>query len=118
MTNSRNQADKDLHEALRDTGCVCCRLAKKWNFKIVPLSPPFIYTEINHRLSGTTRMGHQFVIPECSWHHRAVAPMGMTKTQASLMFGPSRANGSKLFRKVYGSDEALQSIAMEAAGLQ
>jgi len=108
---SRNQDEKDFHERLRATGCVCCGMAERFGFKRVPLSPPFLYVEINHHVECSQRLGHKRADPECSWHHRAVAPLGMTLRQATFMFGPSRAGGSKLFHKMYGNDESLQSIA-------
>lgn len=57
--------------------------------------------------AGQKRLGDQYSIPLCGWHHRA-EPIGtMTKTQCSLRWGPSLADQSREFRDLYGSDKEL-----------
>jgi len=75
---------------LQDLGCVCCHILGVY-------SPP----DIHHLLSGGRRRGNQFTIPLCPHHHRN---MGKTATE---LFGPSLADGSKLFVKWWGTEQSL-----------
>lgn len=57
--------------------------------------------------AGQVRRGDEYSIPLCGWHHRGEAPREYTKTHAGLIFGPSLALSSRLFRQHYGSDDSL-----------
>lgn len=59
--------------------------------------------------AGQKRRGDECSIPLCGWHHRAEAPDGITKSKATLLYGPSLANNSRQFRGSYGSDDSLLS---------
>lgn len=57
--------------------------------------------------AGQKRRGDEYSIPLCGWHHRGEAPIHVTKSGAGLIYGPSLALTSRLFRQRYGSDDAL-----------
>ena len=71
-------------------------------------------TEAHHLtlggLAGQKRRGDEFQIPLCSWHHRAVRPVGMTRELMTRLYGPSLALDSKQFRFAYGDDDSLLAI--------
>jgi hypothetical protein len=68
-------------------------------------------TEAHHLnlggFAGQKRLGDDCQIPLCGWHHRADAPIGMTKTAMTHLYGPSLALDSKQFRFAYGTDQEL-----------
>jgi hypothetical protein len=77
-------------------------------------------TEAHHQnlggKAGQKRLGDEYTIPLCTWHHRGVAPEGVKPGDATYYMGPSLAHNSKLFRLTYGSDEhllALTNIKLE-----
>lgn len=57
--------------------------------------------------AGQKRRGDEYQIPLCQWHHRGVAPRGVTRDVMTHMYGPSLAHDSKQFRFAYGDDEQL-----------
>ena len=75
--------------------------------------------EIHHLLSGNKRIGHMATISLCSWHHRAVYPLGHghTKTELTEQLGASLANGSKPFHAEFGSDAELLDLQNELLGV-
>lgn len=57
--------------------------------------------------AGQKRRGDEYQIPLCQWHHRGVAPRGMTRDVMTHLYGPSLALDSKQFRFSYGRDDDL-----------
>jgi len=101
MTKTHDKADKSRFTALQAVGCVCCFLRSgKWG------TP----SDVHHLLSGGRRRGHQFTIPLCEWHHRAVPRVSYTPEWCGLHLGPSLAKGSRAFHKMFGSDNDLLII--------
>lgn len=47
-------------ELIRKSGCLCCRM----------MNLGFRWPEIHHIKSGNLRMGHDFTIGLCAWHHQ------------------------------------------------
>lgn len=95
--------------AVRALGCICCR-------KLGGFALP----QIHHVISGGRRMGHMSILPLCPWHHQGYPPQGYTDKQATDLFGPSLANGSKPFVRHWGSeaellDEVAELLGREAA---
>ena len=81
--------------------------------------PGYPLAEAHHLISGNKRRGHAESIACCPWHHRAVQPYGLTKSQATHLYGPSLADGSKPFHAAYGSDDELlqaQNTLLEHLG--
>lgn len=94
------KADRAHFERLKARACVCCRIE---GF----LQPN--RTTAHHLLSGGRRRGHQQSIPLCEWHHSAVRIPGRSSDDMTTLYGPSLANGSKVFHERYGTDDELLS---------
>lgn len=97
--------------ALRRIGCMACM---KLRFKV----PQAI--EIHHQnlggYAGQRRLGDNYTIPLCSWHHRREPMPGRTASYMALTFGPSLAGCSKAFRLEFGSDAELLAKANQLIG--
>lgn len=94
-----NQADRLRFERLIDLGCICC-----WKMEVVyGYSRP----EIHHLVEGY-RLGHQYTIPLCSWHHRG-EPMelDMPKSHAEMLFGYNLHDNKKGFIREFGTERQL-----------
>lgn len=92
------KAEKRRFSAILDLGCVACRSDN--HESLYPV-------EVHHLLDGGVRRGHAESIACCSWHHRGVAPGGLTQKMATESFGPSLALDGRGFRNRYGGDNAL-----------
>lgn len=84
-------------------GCLCC---KRMGFLRWPV-------EIHHLnlggKAGQKRLGDEYTIPLCRWHHQADSGR-MSATEATKMLGPTLKD-SRAFRRIYGSDEKLLAEA-------
>jgi hypothetical protein len=114
------KADRDQrYEALHQIGCVCCLLNHETGFFRLTKLP----TEIHHQnaggVAGGKRLGDEFTIPLCSWHHRGsitpvAAPGGFVGSEwaegMAKKYGPSWAQGSKRFHEEYPSDDELLDL--------
>jgi len=85
--------------------CIACEIER-----CEQLSP----TEAHHQnldgKAGQKRLGDEFQVPLCAWHHRGVTPNGYNKSEATYYFGPSLALDSKQFRFCYGQDWQLLEL--------
>jgi hypothetical protein len=112
-TARRRRADERgaRFEALRRIGCIACR---KLRFRV----PQVI--EIHHQNAGghagQKRLGDDFTIPLCGWHHRREPLAGRTVSYMALTFGPSLAGSSKAFRLEFGTDAELLAKANQLIG--
>lgn len=92
--------------SLRRIGCIACLLDKS-NLQCGPV-------EIHHLNAGghagQKRRGDEYTIPLGRFHHRGEPPEGMTKSEATFVYGPSLALDSKQFRFAYGDDDSLLAI--------
>jgi hypothetical protein len=85
-TKPASKAQKRRFRILgQEIGCMCCRM----------LGQGFVPAEIHHITRGGRRLGHDFTIPLCGWHHRGV---GINR------FGASIADGRKLFEEFWGNE--------------
>lgn len=57
--------------------------------------------------AGQKRLGDNYSVPLCEWHHQGYPPGEITASQATFLFGPSLARNSKMFRQTYGTDAEL-----------
>lgn len=78
-------------------GCLPCRLR----------GFPYVPCHINHLLRGGVRLGHDYTIGECPWHHVGEPPDEMDAATATGVYGPSRKLQAKAFHEQFGSDDAL-----------
>lgn len=68
--------------------------------------------EYNHVKSGNIRIGHGAGYCMCQWHHKGHAQPGtpqehMGPRMLERVYGPSLADGSRLFQDTYGTHEQL-----------
>lgn len=85
---------------VKRTECLACRSPTPYPSTGLP-------TEVHHLTSCGMRLGHEFTIALCQWHHRGEPPMGHSKSEATKIYGPSYADGRKPFMAVYGTDSEL-----------
>ena len=60
--------------------------------------------EIDHKVSGMKREGHDKTSPLCPYHHRGLIPDGHTKQTISGLLGPSLAWGKRTFEEFFGHE--------------
>lgn len=99
MQNSKpiTPDQRDRWDRLRIHGCICCKKSGR-------IRAP----EIHHLVEGMKRLGHDFTIPLCPWHHRAEPPfMEMRKSEALEWLGPSLAESKRQFTEYYGTEREL-----------
>lgn len=82
-------------DLIRAKGCICCRLQGYMGG-----------VEIHHLKSGNVRMGHDFTVGLCDFHHRGVGDG----------IGPSLADGARTFHNEFGGDDWLLAEQNRAIG--
>lgn len=106
-TGKPTKTQSDRIDRLKRGECICCWLNRQ-------MGRPTAYfggCDAHHLLSGGIRRGHDATVACCPWHHRGIKPYEqMTDTQATDMFGPSLAHGSKPFHALYGGDDELLAL--------
>jgi hypothetical protein len=85
---------------IKATGCVCCD-------QLPTQDRTYMTVEFNHHKRGNKRIGNDIGTGECEWHHRGVCLPGFQRRTMTLLFGPSRADGTKPFHARFGSDNDL-----------
>jgi hypothetical protein len=95
-------------DLIRAKGCICCGM-QGWQRE----------AEIHHLKSGNLRLGHDFTIGLCKWHHRG-EPIGRNALGDEIgsihIAGPSLAEGAKTFHWEYGQDDYLLKYQNELIG--
>lgn len=101
-TGNPTAAQLKRWDAIRELGCVCCRLRS-----IVRAA------EIHHMTiggkHGQKRLGHDFTFGLCAWHHRGENAFG-SKDLGTKAYGPSFAHEPSRFRRVFGTQECLLEV--------
>lgn len=103
---SHTKADKRRFRELQEVGCIAC-----WQRGIRR------DVDVHHLLSGGYRMGHQYTLGLCPYHHRGVLPENMDPYTARELLGPSLSEEGKAFHDEFGTDNelyALQARLLEA----
>lgn len=108
-TGKITKADAARFVALKEDGCICCRLSDA-----LGLSLPGCVPEIHHLISGNRRIGHRYTICICSWHHRGICVYG--RSWGTQHLGPSLVYSSRAFHAMYGSDDQLLALVDERIG--
>lgn len=105
-TGNPTKAQEHRFREFQRIGCYPCRTLNIFN---VP--------EVQHIVEGNRRLGHDFTLPWCPWHHRGVGP-------AALMhkwLGPSFALEPGAFRRRFGREriqlEKVNDLLTEAQRL-
>lgn len=75
--------------ALQEFGCVACR--KEGDGYRAP--------DVHHLVDGGKRLGHDYTIPLCPYHHR-----GVQAQNGEIFHGPSLADGKRKFEFRYGKE--------------
>jgi len=102
-------AEVEHLERVRELGCVCCA-----QFGLIWLWP----VEIHHLVEHNQRMGHAYIIPCCSSHHRGTP---FTLYQELLIPREARvsiASGSRAFARHYGTERQLWEGVCRKLGLE
>lgn len=63
--------------------------------------------DVHHVLSGGRRMGHDFTLCLCEWHHRGQPFAAIKNRVMEMIAGPSLHHNSRAFHETYGSDAEL-----------
>lgn len=67
--------------------------------------------EIHHQnlggKAGQERLGDEFTVPLCPWHHQSQPMYGLTSERMRGLYGPSLKLHSRAFRLQFGRDEAM-----------
>lgn len=88
--------EKRRMQLLPMVGCICCRaygIENSW-------------VQIHHITEGRKRLGHEYTLPLCYYHHEGVPPEGLTREQAESMVGPS-LKSKKRFNEIFGGEREL-----------
>lgn len=91
------KSDKERFRQLAEMGCIVCRQNHG----------SFVQSEVAHVTHSGRRVGHKATIPLCPWHHRGVAPEGLTQPDMKTIYGPSFAKGKAEFEAAFGSEDSL-----------
>lgn len=95
-TKAATKAQKERFGKLQELGCICC----------LNESNGYRAPDIHHILDCGRRMGHDYTIPLCPYHHR-----GVITSPHEVYRGPSLADGKKPFESWYGSQvELLEQV--------
>lgn len=78
-----------------ERGCIACRMA---GFH-TSLDPT-----IHHQTAAGQTIGQDHTVCLCEWHHESVCLPSLGKRDMTEIYGPSLADGSKLFFAQFGSN--------------
>ncbi|MGO4700271.1 Ref family recombination enhancement nuclease [Dyella sp. 2RAB6] len=101
---------------MREHGCIACMMNRKRGIATATFNRRDL--EIHHLLSGGVRIGHHAVVCLCHYHHQGKRLPFLEqgyKAQAAI-FGPSLEREPRVFRAMYGDDDAL--LAYQVAVLK
>ena len=96
-TPNPTKAQQKRFEALQEMGCICCRIEG------LGINPP----QIHHLVEGRKRLGHDFTIPLCPWHHEGYPHHGISESSMLYHYGPSLARNKRKFIETYGTEREL-----------
>ena len=101
-TNTPTKAQKERFRKLQEFGCIAC-------FKELDWSAP----DIHHIVEGGRRLGHDFTLPLCPWHHRGIQWDEWTARGMEEVLGPSLAHSKRKFVEWYGTERELLELVNE-----
>jgi len=98
-----NERDKTIRFlAIRECGCIACRI-----FGV----PGIVPTQIHHLnfgdKHGGKRLGDEFTVGLCPWHHQGYPINNLLPGQCRQMLGPSWELEPNAFRERFGNGEVL-----------
>ena len=96
------KADKRRIRALKEMGCIACLLrGVGWRLP-----------DAHHILVGGRRMGHQYTIALCGWHHEG-RPMECGQRETRELLGPSLKLEKRRFQAEFGTELELLRLTDE-----
>lgn len=93
----RTKAQQSRFDALKEQGCVLCREMGLGRI------PP----EIHHITDCGRRLGHDYTIPLCCWHHRGTPWTCDRPSQEESTLGPSLARNKRAFVSQFGTEREI-----------
>ena len=102
-SKTANKKEKRRMQLLPQVGCICCRAYGIETDQI----------QVHHIVQGGRRLGHEYTLPLCYWHHEGVPPEGLTRKEAESRVGPS-LKSKKRFNEVFGSELELLEYVNKA----
>jgi len=99
-------------ELIRGRGCICCE-AMGFTYR----APQIHHMTVGGK-HGAQRLGHDFTVGLCAWHHLGLKPLEnyICGTEPEDVYGPSYALTPRAFRREFGSDEELLRYQNELIG--
>ena len=95
-TKTPTKAQKVRFQKLQDLGCIVC----------LNQSGAYRAPDVHHIIDCGRRMGHDYTIPLCPYHHR-----GVVSDPAEVYLGPSLADGKRPFESCFGTQlQLLQQV--------
>lgn len=100
-TKHQIKADEARMSAIVEICCIACAIEGR----------PGVPCQVHHMLNGY-RLGHQYSIGLCPWHHEGDTPAGCNGSVelATKRYGPSLERNSRAFHARYGDDDELLII--------
>ncbi len=96
-TGAPTKAQQKRFEIIFELGCVACIL------RGIHKNPP----QIHHIVEGKKRLGHDYTLALCPFHHEGQVPTGFTYEQVKARIGPSYAKEPRLFKEEFGTQREL-----------
>lgn len=88
------------------TQCIPCLVWAEQGH--MPIEDVATCCQYDHVKSGNIRRGHSYGYASCLWHHQGrLEQDGWTHARMREHFGPSKMDGSRLYRETYGSEDEL-----------
>ena len=85
---------------IKEIGCLPCRMRGRFRM-------PEIHHQNCGAHAGGARLGDEYTVGLCSWHHRGVPSEGMLGSETRVALGPSLAREPNEFRREFGSDSEM-----------
>lgn len=106
-TKTPTKAQRQRIEEVKSMGCIACWMG----------SGALVAAEYHHIVSGY-RMGHDYGIPLCPWHHRG-QPLSVDQrpSECRELMGPSLALQKRAFVEEYGTELELLSEVNQLLGV-
>lgn len=100
-TKAATKAQQRRFTDLQMVGCIACRIeGLADDHRPEP-------ADIHHITMGGRRLGHDYTIPLCPWHHRGVGVAGLSDSVLEASKGPSLARSKRAFVARYGTEMQL-----------
>lgn len=104
MSKTATKAQQRRFIDLQLVGCIACRIeGLADDHRPEP-------ADVHHIVMGGKRLGHDYTLPLCPWHHRGVNVSQLPTSAVEMMRGPSLARSKREFVQRYGTELCLLEI--------